>query len=239
MAYPQIMDVVEGTVTSDDTTWDLTYPDDIVDGELLLCLMGTDGNPNCSATDWVMDADLGATFGKRAGLASLSGTGFVVTLTSAEQGCWKVFRIAGWEGTLGTNFNNSDVNGGSCPAAAFADGTSSTPSPGGMTPFNWSAAAEDTLWIANCVVRGDGSATFSANPVGYTPVGTNLSSGGADGAAFSVCEHEEVVTTEFPGSWTISASELYRCWMHAVRPGDFPIIGDSYMPSGALSAIGF
>lgn len=219
MAFPQIMGtVVQGTVTSDDSTWDMTYPDDIVDGELILALGGLDGDVNISsAPDWIADADLGSFFAKRIGTPSLSGTGFTITFTGAEQGCWKVIRISGWEGTLGTNFNNSDSSGGACPAAGFNDATEDTPNTGGMTPFNWDASAEDTLWLGMASV--DGPASFSANPSGYTLVGTNQTSGGADGRAFSVAAGEIDTVTEFVPPWTIDTTRLYRCWMHAIRPG--------------------
>ena len=219
MAFPQIMGVSEGVVTSDNATWNMTYPAGIRDRELLICVAGVDGDVNISSSPgWVSDADLGYLIAKRIGDPSLSGTGFSITLTGAEQGCWKVLRVAGWEGILGTNFSNTDVNGGACTVGGFQDATSANPETGGISPF-WGGATKDTLWIAACAVD-NGDVTFSVNPAGWTVVGSNQGSGGAAGKAFSVVKGEFVTATKFSGQWTISASTLYRAWQVVVKPGE-------------------
>lgn len=213
MARPSIVDFTEGTQTSDSTSWTATYPT-CNENELLLLVVAPDASPTptISSSGWTV----GAAYGKRVVPAGgLSGT-FTVTLSQAEQGCWKVLRIVDWQGTLGVNFTNSDSNGGAVPFAGVSDATGTAPDPPGMDPFNWNASSEETLWVATCCADG-GDTTFSAIPANYATVGTNLSSGGANGAALSVVSRNAFVEPEDVGTWTLSVSVVYRTVVFAVR----------------------
>jgi hypothetical protein len=213
VARPSIVDSTEGTQTSDSTSWTATYPT-CNENELLLLIVATSAvpTPSISSTGWTVLAS----FGKRIVPAGgLSGT-FTVTVSQAEQGCWKVLRIVDWQGALGVNFTNSDPSGGAAPLAGIQDATGTAPNPPAMNPFNWDASKEETLWVPCCCADG-GDTTFSAIPANYATVGTNLSSGGATGAALSVVSRNAFVFSEDVGAWTLSASVVYRTVVIAVR----------------------
>ncbi len=218
MAFPivQTADTKNGTVVSNDSTWDLTYPTNIAAGDLLLGFIGRDG-AGAAATwpaGWVSSAaSSGADsteYAKKVADGSETGT-FTVTLSGSEQGGWRVFRITGWGGTLGTTFGNiassSDVVG-----QFGATGSSANPNPPNLDPFNW--ATEDTLWLA--VISADTSRTISVYPL--PDLNTADVSGGAGGATLGICMTNSAVSSLDPGTFTISASDDWTANTIAVRP---------------------
>lgn len=222
MPVPVISDVAQGLITTDSALWTLTYPANIAENDLVHFIVGVNGNVTLTSTTspgWTTQADNGVGQGKRkAPSGGLSGT-FDVTINQAEQGCWKTFRVSPWDGTLGSNFTNSDPNGGAVPTFSFTDNTGTAPDPGAGGPFLWDAAKEDpTLYIGICCAD-NGDTTFSAIPANYTAVGTDQNSGGgAVGAALSVVSRTAAVEPEDMGAWTLSASTLYRAFVMAIRP---------------------
>lgn len=159
-------------------------------------------------------------YGKKVAAGGESGT-FIMGLSVAEQGCWKVLHITGWEGTLGTFFVNSDPNGGAIPADGFITGTSTTPESLPMNPFNWDV--EDTLFLSGFVA--DGAVTSSAVPTNYTRVGNAQSSGGASGACLDVASRAIAAASDDAGTFTISGSEEWGAFAMAIRPASAAVSG--------------
>lgn len=221
MAFPTIetADTKNGTVTSNSSSWTITWPTNLAAGDLILLFAGVDGSVGFSFPDggWVSRVAIvtgAATCGllaKRIATGSESGT-WTLTLSANEQGGWRIFRITGWHGTLGTDFSN-DANGGSVEAnRASTGGTSANPNPPNVDPFSW--GTEDTLWIAGC--SADTSRTISVYPLANNQ--TADVSGGTGGATLGLCTLNDAVASKDPGTFTISASDEWTAWTVAVRP---------------------
>jgi hypothetical protein len=219
MAFPQVVDAdtKSGVVTSNSTSWTLTYPTNLASGDLILAFMATDGVPNPTfPAGWLVSAKTAPgsaaklIFAKKLSGGTETGN-FTVTLDASEQGSWRVFRITGWEGTIGTSFVNDSFSG-AVLANATASGTSANPDPASLDPVNW--ATEDTVWFAACAV--DTSRTISVYPLADR--NTADVSGGAGGATLGVCSKNDAVSSLDPGTFTISASDDWAAATVAVRP---------------------
>lgn len=219
MAFPTIQtaDTKNGTVTSNSTSWTLTYPTNLANGDLILALVAIDANGTTTwPAGWVNRDQVGTTavtevYAKKLSDGTETGT-FTMSVASSEQGAWRIFRITGWEGTLGTTFVNTGASDGSVVVSDTAS-SSSTPNPPSLDPVNW--ATEDTLWIATCAV--DTSRTISVYPLADN--NTADVSGGAGGATLGVCTTTSAVSSLDPGTFTISASDDWVAATIAVRPG--------------------
>lgn len=219
MAFPQIAsaDTQSGTVTSNASIWNLTYPTNLAAGDLIFGALALDGATGISAS-WSgfvnAKRNPGAVslwVGKRVSDGTESGT-FSVDLDAAEQGSWRVFRIpaATWEGTLGTTFENVAASGSVVMFPANA--ASSTPDPPLLTPNNW--GAEDTLWFALAGV--DTSRTVSVFPLPDNQ--TSQVSGGSGGATLAICTQNLNASSLNPGTFTISASDDWIAFTIGIRP---------------------
>lgn len=223
MSFPVIetADTKNGTVVSNSSSWTLTYPTNLASGDLILAFVATDGSPSYSfPAGWVLVngnvvGNGGAVQGqvaKKLSDGTETGT-FTLTLGASEQGAWRIFRITGWEGTLGTTWDNTNAASGSVTIARVsAGGASSTPDPPNLDPLNW--ATEDTLWIATCMV--DTSRTISVYPLADN--NTADVSGGAGGATLGLCTLNDAVSSKDPGTFTISTSDDWGAATVAVRP---------------------
>lgn len=221
MAFPVVetADVQSGVITVNDTSWTLTYPTNLASGDLILAFLASDG---AQASTWpagFVKRDIGSggavTLCLAKKLSNGTETGTFEVTTSSEQGGWRTLRITGWEGTLGTAYQNDANSGSACDAIGGGSGTTSGDCPA-LDPNNW--GTEDTLWIAAIAV--DTSRTFSAWPTSYTP-GNNTwdnVSGGAGGASLSVQHRQNAVSSEDPSAFTFSASDDYASATIAVRP---------------------
>lgn len=220
MAFPTISDAdtTSGTVTSNSSSWTLTYPANIAAGDLLVAFLASDGNPNTTwPANWLRSAGSDATAAilyaaKYICTGSETGT-FSVTLGANEQGAWRIFRIpaATWEGTIGTTMANAGTSGAVEAVRVVSGGASNTPDPPSLNPFNWDI--EDTLWIAACGV--DTSRTISVYPLADR--NTADVSGGAGGATLGLCTTESAVASLDPGTFTISTSDDWGAITVAVR----------------------
>lgn len=226
MAFPvvQTSDAQSGVVTSNSTSWSLTYPTNLANGDAIVAFIGRDGGTGVGTwpSGWVA-VEINATatclvYAKKLSDGTETGS-FNVTGLPSEQGGWRTLRITNWEGTIGTSFGvGAGAASGSVQTTAggTATGASSSPDIPSGNPANWDV--EDTLWIAACAV--DTSRTFSAWPSGYSP-GDNTwdnVSGGANGASLSVQYRTNAAASEDPGAWTISASDDWAVALIAVRP---------------------
>lgn len=220
MAFPQIVDAdtQNNVVTTNSTSWSLTYPTNLAAGDLILGFIATDGAPTVSMSDGGMlvgAASNATAVTVRAFKKIADGTetgSFTATLGASEQGGWRIFRITDWEGTIGTAFSNLAATGSVAYAITTGGGSSATPDPPALDPLNW--ATEDTLWIAICGI--DTSRTISAYPL--TDRNTADVSGGSNGATLGVCTSNQTVGSLDPSTFTASASDDWGACTIAVRP---------------------
>lgn len=220
MAFPTIQtaDTKNGTVTSNSSSWTLTYPTNLANGDLILAFVAADGAPSFSWPAGWIRRDTNATAVAMAMAWKISdGTEtstFTLTLGASEQGGWRIFRITGWFGSgIPTSGNwTAQVNADGTALAAPAQGTNAAPDPGSLNPANWDV--EDTLWFAGCAV--DTSRTISVWPLADNQ--TADVSGGAGGATLGLCTINSAVSSLDPGTFTISASDDWLAATVAVRP---------------------
>ena len=215
-------DTQTGTVTSNSTTWTMTYPTNLVSGDLILVCAATDGTIGSptwpSGFAWSAGSATAVSEVQAKKLSDGTETGtFNVTSWSSEQGAWMTLRISNWKGNIGGGlFTTSDGSDCTIAAGSPTTGTNNAPDPLSGNPSGWDV--EDTLWIAICAV--DTSRTFSAWPTNYSP-GNNsydIISGGAGGASLSVQYRRTTAASEDAGSWTISSADDWAVALLAVRP---------------------
>ncbi len=220
MAFPAIQtaDNKSGSQTSNSSSWTITYPTNLVSGDLIMLFAGIDGtgnNPSATGwTTWCQGTDSAASTGLvmyKVSDGTETGT-FTLTVGASEQGSWFTRRITGWYngGVPAPNATDSDSLAVSTPIGG--SGSSANPNPLNCDPANW--ATEDTLWIA-CAMW-DGTPTCSVFPLASN--NATLTSGGAGGAGIAICTMDDAVSSKDPGTFTISASETWRVYTIAVRP---------------------
>lgn len=216
MPFPTIndADTTNGVQTSNSTSWTLTYPGNIVAGNLLICFFAIDGTGGfvAPAGGWFSrinnhnGANLLGVMVKSA-TGSESGT-FSVT-TANEQGGWRIYRISDWYGGDISTIPNSDSIS---DANTITGSPSNAPNPPSVNPSLWDV--EETLWIAAC--SADTSRTISVYPLADR--NTADVSGGAGGATLGLCTTESAVASLDPGTFTISASDDWVAATVAIRP---------------------
>lgn len=224
MAFPIVADAdtKNGVVTVDTLSWTLTYPTNLVSGDLVLALAASAGSVagSIAGTGWVKVID-DARFSAvtlyafmKPSLGTETGT-FALDLNSAVQGGWRVFRITGWYG--GTIAEGPGSTNGDSTSGGDVSGTSANPDPPSRAPTNWSG--EDTLWFAFAGIAT--SRTISVFPASYTNTASDVS-GGALGATLGTCSRALTAASEDPGTFTISASDSWVAATIAIRPKPTP-----------------
>lgn len=240
-AYPQVVDqdTQTGTVTSNSSSWTLTYPTNLQSGDLILALVATDGStggaswPSGFVTAMNSPGAVSLHGAKKVSGGTESGS-FTLTLPGSEQGSWRVMRIIGWEGTLGTTFYNSATDGSvSGLVGNAAVGASTFPDPPPLDPSNW--GSDPTLWIS--AMAADTSRTVSAYPSNLTTDNGYLASGGAGGATLGWARTESVLKSLNPDTFTISASDDWAAATIAIR-GYTPPSDVEFRASNAGTATG-
>ena len=233
MAFPilQTADTTNGTVTTNASTWTLTYPTNVAAGDLLLAFIAHDGGTYTGAqpipneipgtvrpafpSGWTVRAEgdtqlitngtVIVTLAMAYKISDGTETGnFSITINNSdtEQGGWRVFRITNWRGS----------SSGITQIFAGSSGTtSSTPNPPSLTP-SW--GADDTLWVA--AMAADTSRTISVYPTSYGTTSADVSGGNA-GATLGVAFRSLNAASEDPGTFTISASDDWSACTVAIQ----------------------
>lgn len=240
MAFPviQTADTKNGTVTSNSSSWTLTYPTNLASGDLILAFVATDGNSTSGGAPG-LPANWNSYYGHDGGgnvtgiiaakISDGTETGtFSMTLSASEQGGWRIFRITDWFGSgipaTDSGLTSTAKNGDGL--SVFGAGSaSSTPNPPSLDPANW--ATEDTLWFATCHV--DTSRTISVFPL--ADLNTSDVSGGAGGATLGLCTLNDAVASKDPGTFTISTSDDWVAATVAVRPAAAATAGGILVPT--------
>src|SRR3972149_3604995 len=221
MAFPQVSDAdtQSGLQSTNSTSWTLTYPTNLVSGDLILAFVATDGVAVPTWPSGWRAEDRGSGDNELYWAKKLSdGTetgNFTLTLDATQQGCWRVLRITGWQGTLGTVWDNI-TNGGAVIAPRLNPniGTDTAPDSPSLDPANW--GVEDTLWFA--IASSDhGNTTYTGFPTGWTNTSAQ-ESGGANGAALGTARLERALASIDPGVFTTDASEGWGAITLAIRP---------------------
>jgi hypothetical protein len=222
MAYPliQSVDTQFGTVTVSDATWDVTYPTNLADGDLIILLIATFSNPSITppanfigGVQNVAGSTTRLLFAKA--LADGTETGnFTVTLGTARQGAWRTYRITNWYGEIGTTFDGTTSDGSvTCRFPGGSTSTSAAVNPPDMDPAGWDT--EDTLFFAPFAATA--SPTISAYPANMPGSQSADVSGGASGATLGVAT-ASITAASFNGDdYTISASVEWGIQPLAVR----------------------
>lgn len=231
--FPQVSDgdTTSGTVTTNSTSWTLTYPTNLQSGDLILALVATDGDTSGTTPPTGFFGTVGvwngtnylASNGASNGASTLlvwsktaDGTesgSFAATLSASEQGAWRVMRVVGWSGLASVN----------CVV-----GASATPDPRPQDPTIWDI--EDTLWIA--VMAADTSRTVTGYPADTTD-NDYLASGGTGGATLGWARREYTAQSWDPSAFTISSSDDWATATIAIRPAAAapPPSGDTPIPA--------
>ena len=219
--FPQVItqDTKVGTVTSNSSSWTLTYPTNLQSGDLILAFVASDGS-YASATwpaGWVAAATgSGANtiyFAKKKSDGTETGT-FTLGLSGSEQGSWRIFRIVGWEGTLGSTWGQTGDIGAVAGAASNTGSPSTTPDPPVLNPSTWDV--ENTLWAAACSI--DTSRAITGYPSGMADYRTADVSGGSGGATLGIAMQQSAVASLDPGTFTIGTSDDWATATIAIRP---------------------
>jgi hypothetical protein len=219
MAFPTIQtaDTKPGTQASNSSSWTLTYPTNLASGDLILAFLAADGSSGLISSmpaGWLFGSVGGTANGlswaKKLSAGTETGT-FSVGLSASEQGGWRIFRITGWSGTLGTTFNSGiGASEGDVRVSTNTGGSDANPDSGNLA--GWSG--EDNLWFSVCGV--DTSRTISVYPLADN--NTADVSGGAGGATLGVCSANNNVASLNPSAFTISTADDWLAITAAVRP---------------------
>jgi hypothetical protein len=230
MAFPVVQDsdTQSGTRNSNSTSWTLTYPTNVVNGDLLLLFIGRDGSSGSPTlpAGWnvYIDSASGTACRLVAAYKRADGTetgNFTYNPGASEQGAWRCIRVTG-------------VHGSSDPAVGTAaTGTSVNPNPPNNDPAGW--GTEDTLWIA-CYGQDDGRRSQTAIPTNYSN-GFYDASGGSGGAALGTARRTNAVSAENPGTFTISNSQAWVAQTVAIRPATV-VVATGGVALPALDATG-
>lgn len=227
--YPVIadQDTTSGTVTSNSSSWTLTYPTNIAAGDLLIAVLSADGSGSSSLptgdgwnfSSWVAGSS-GANYlqiHRNKAPSALSGT-FTATMGASEQGSWLIYRIPSgtWHGGDASSTVATDGS------ATSTGSPSANPDPPSLNPNGWDV--ENTLWLA--FMGADTSRTVSAYPIGFTNTGS-LVSGGSGGATlgWGRSEGAPVVSKTYIGVWSIGASATSAA------------TAQSFLPLGVLTSV--
>jgi len=180
MAFPQVSDAdtKSGLQSTNSTSWTLTYPTNLASGDLILGFVATDGAalptwPSGWEHDYRGSGDNELFWAKKLSDGTETGN-FTLTIDQTQQGCWRVLRITGWEGTIGTVFGNGAASGSVVAIATPPIGTGTAPDSPSLDPNNW--GVEDTLWFA--IASSDhGGTTYTGFPISFTNTSAQESGG--------------------------------------------------------------
>lgn len=221
--YAQILDqyTTSGTVTSNSTSWSLTYPSGITNGDLLVACVASDGNNTTTTwpSGWRVHQQTGnANVTALVAFKTTDGTesGNFTMTSASEQGAWRVFRIAN-----GTWANVDFPTGGATmianrPGWVLNGGNGSGGSSTSASPQN-ALQINPAVWAwegVPCAVIEMIAIDTSRDITGYPQTAFQISqvSGGAGGATLGTCGVFETSTfaNSLPlvaGQWTYSATD--------------------------------
>ena len=212
MAFPSVLQ--SSTFQKDDandTTFEVTRPAGLTNGNTLLIIFCCDGNRNISLTPDGFTQLAPAAEGSvtiRAGHLKIDGTEpttFTVNLVSGtERVCAVVYEIQ--------DAADPDVT---APTQTITTGASNTPDPTTHTP---AGGAKDFLWVA--AVGVDRDKTIDSFPSNMTigSVQLNVNGGGANSCSIGSDTHQANATSFNPDTFGISATEGWAALTISIFP---------------------
>ena len=234
MAFPAVQTTNTTGGNSAATNKACNLPASIAAGDLLLLIIrsaGTGGNVDTHTTpqgwsDLVKNNlddgsdDTTSIFYKQA--AGDEGASVTVNGTASLKFASLSWRISGHE--------NPALQAPEISTAAT--GTSTTPQPNAISP---AGGAKDFLFLWIGGWEGEQTSPPASNPTDYTSniIGANSGVGGATATncRCASASRQANVTTETPGSWTISASEDWTAWVVVIFPSTVvPLVEEQYQP---------
>lgn len=238
MPFPQIIsaDTQTGTQVTSVTTWTLTYPTNLVAGDLVLgfVAINADATGGTFPATWLGGAQGSSGgacrlySGKKKSLGTETGTFSVGTFSIACQGAWITLRIAPWDGNLGSgSFGGTGADGAvSIPAAFGTTGTSTTPTQNANNPVSWDV--DDTLWLG--IVSATGPTAFTGFPSNMPDNQQSVVPGSGTGNSLGLATAASTVASFAGTSFTLASSVLWCATQIAVRPIS-PTVGPYLYPA--------
>lgn len=210
MTFPVVATVGYSEEGVDTTTHDVTVPASIASGDLLLLLVGMDGNTVTipTVTGWTnlvwKNGSGTVSEGVWYKFASGSETNFTYTSSASEQSVNRCLRFTGMHVS-----SPPEISG---PANDTFTNIASGPS------FSPSWGADDTMWMIVAVMDGTGG--VSSYPANYTDNQFHDNSGGVSGTCggLTTCSRNLNAATEDPGDITYATTENRVGYVIAIRP---------------------
>lgn len=216
MAFPvlQASDTTSAAVSASSASWTLTYPTNVQAGDLLLLVAAAGLNISVSSlpSGWVSGGQQGTrsvVLSKKLADGSETGT-FTLTLNAPSVGTWRVYRVTGWAGTLGSVFAN-DGSSGDVVVVSTTGAGAPTADPPNIIPFNWVSA--DTLWLAAV-----GYNTFSGLTSYPANFPDNQSTEASTNTGLGVATLSATASSEDPSTFGFDSNVTYAAASIAVRP---------------------
>lgn len=233
MAFPVVADAVATAQTTNSTSWTIDVPAHNA-GDLLILAIGMDGAPTINSLSAVGGTDAWTQRGNAANgtanrlavyrcraTASRAASTVTLSLAATEQGVCRCLRITGAHPTT------------EVAISASATGSSTTPNPAALDPADW--ATEDTLWIAYC--NTDAAVTATAAPASFDNLFSDVS-GGGNGAGLHSARREQAVSSQDPGTFTLSATETWVAFTVGIRPAPAPVVASGTNTVAVSHSIG-
>jgi hypothetical protein len=210
--FPVVKSMTASTFAIHAFSHPVRMPDDVSDGDLLVCIFTNHGNPNVTTpSGWTR---IGTTlsgngvrtsrYARRAD-GTESGATFDFVSSNAETAVAHVYQISGW-------FDDGTIS--NAVADASATGTSTTPDPPALDPATWDI--ENTLWIVAYGAQNIGGTTRF--PTGYTNGQYNESGGIVGRSSAASARRESAVAVEDPGAWTNTYPQMWVAVTLGIRP---------------------
>jgi hypothetical protein len=210
LAAPIVASVTETAFGTDTTDHNVSMPETIDVGDLLIVFFTNDGSDTVTTPDeWSLLASDNNTAVRcsvyyKIAVGDEDSTTVNFATSGVEQAAAQVYRITNWHGTTPPEISTA------------ATGTDTAPNPASLDPAGWDVA--DTLWIAVAGQdQGDQSGT-TAYPASYTDGISTLSSNGRGSCRTLSARRVLAAASEDPGAFTILVAEEWVAFTIAVRP---------------------
>jgi uncharacterized repeat protein (TIGR02543 family) len=201
-AYPDVVSVTESVFTTDATDHQISMPENVTAGDLLLIIFTNDGSATVTKpVEWrtLWNESTGSAL-RAGGYAKVAvgnegSTTVNFVTSSAEQAVAQVYKIQNWYGTL----DGIAVGSGVISTEASPGGT--TANPPSLTP-SWGEA--DTLWIP--IVHTSTGRTIVSGSSGYSSLIMTRSSETTASGQIGSMRLNANTATEDPGIFTFSST---------------------------------
>lgn len=208
MAFPEVVQRSGGTNDSNSRTLNVTLPTGTTAGNLVLAVVGIDGDASVSTTSagWTVLDYLRSGDGILVLLAAIAGessTSLVLDLSDSESHANNTFEISGWSGRI------ADIS------FAFNGGDSAQADPPELIA---PAGVADYLWIA-AMSSGHGRARASAPPPGFGNYTMRYSGTASSSGNVATAELASTTDTVNPGPFPMLDDREWAAATLAIPPG--------------------